>query len=62
MLIFGSFKYLYLLLLIPVFLIGYGIVRRLRAKKVRQFGDPALVEQLMPSRSRSKGWVRMALF
>jgi Ca-activated chloride channel family protein len=62
MLIFGSFKYLYLLLLIPVFLIGYGIVRRLRAKKVRQFGNPALVEQLMPSRSRSKGWVRMALF
>lgn len=62
MLIFGDWKYLYLLLLIPVFLIGYGIVRSLRAKKVKRFGDPALVEQLMPSRSRSKGWVRMALF
>ena len=62
MLIFGDWKYLYLLLLIPVFLIGYGIIRYFRAKKVRSFGDPALVEQLMPSRSRSKGWVRMAIF
>ena len=62
MLIFGDWKYLYLLLLIPVFLIGYGVIRSLRAKKVKKFGDPALVEQLMPSWSRSKGWVRMALF
>lgn len=62
MLIFGDWKYLYLLLLIPVFLIGYGIIRRIRAARVRRFGDPALVEQLMPSRSRSKGWVRMAIF
>lgn len=62
MLIFGDWKYLYLLLLIPVFLIGYGILRHLRSRKVRSFGDPALVEQLMPSRSRSKGWVRMAIF
>ena len=62
MLIFGDWKYLYLLLLIPVFLIGYGVIRSLRAKKVKKFGDTALVEQLMPSWSRSKGWVRMALF
>ena len=62
MLIFGDWKYLYLLLLIPVFLIGYGVLRYLRARKVKEFGDPALVEQLMPSRSRSKGWVRMAIY
>lgn len=62
MLIFGDWKYLYLLLLIPVFLIGYGVIRRIRAARVKRFGDPALVEQLMPSRSRSKGWVRMAIF
>ncbi|MBQ6199237.1 MAG: VWA domain-containing protein [Bacteroidales bacterium] len=62
MLIFGDWKYLYLLLLIPVFLIGYGVLRRIRAARVKRFGDPALVEQLMPSRSRSKGWVRMAIF
>ena len=62
MLIFGDWKFLYLLLLVPVFLIGYGVVRALRARRVQKFGDPALVEQLMPSRSRSKGWVRMVLF
>jgi len=62
MLIFGDWKFLYLLLLVPVFLIGYGVIRALHARRVRKFGDPALVEQLMPSRSRSKGWVRMVLF
>lgn len=62
MLIFGDWKFLYLLVLIPIFLIGYGVLRALRARRVKKFGDPALVEQLMPSRSRSKGWVRMVLF
>ena len=62
MLIFGDWKFLYLLLLVPVFLIGYGVLRAMRNRRVKKFGDPALVEQLMPSRSRSKGWVRMVLF
>lgn len=62
MLIFGDWKFLYLLLLVPVFLIEYGVLRALRARRVKKFGDPALVEQLMPSRSRSKGWVRTVLF
>ena len=62
MLIFGDWKFLYLLLLVPVFLIGYGVLRASRNRRVKKFGDPALVEQLMPSRSRSKGWVRMVLF
>ena len=62
MLIFGDWKFLYLLLLVPVFLIGYGVLRALRNRRVKKFGDSALVEQLMPSRSRSKGWVRMVLF
>ena len=62
MLIFGDWEFLYLLLLVPVFLIGYGVLRALRGRRVKQLGDPALVEQLMPSRSRSKGWVRMVLF
>lgn len=62
MLIFGDWKFLYLLLLVPVFLLGYGVLRAMRNRRVKKFGDPALVEQLMPSRSRSKGWVRMVLF
>ena len=62
MLLFADSQYLYLLLLIPLFLLGYGVLRYLRSRRVKAFGDPALVETLMPSRSRSKGWVRMALF
>jgi len=62
MLLFADSQYLYLLLLIPLFLLGYGVLRYLRSRRVKAFGDPALVEALMPSRSRSKGWVRMALF
>ena len=62
MLLFADYKYLYLLLLIPLFLVGYALLRWLRSRRVKAFGDPALVNALMPSRSRSKGWVRMVLF
>ena len=62
MLIFGDYKFLYLLLLIPVFIIGYGVVRYFMKRRVRKFGDPDLVNALMPSWSRSKGWVKAVLF
>jgi len=62
MLLFAEYRYLYLLLLIPVFLVGYALLRWFRRRRVKAFGDPELVEALMPSRSRSKGWVRMVLF
>ena len=50
------------MLLVPVFLIGYGVVRTMRGRRVSKFGDPVLVSELMPSYSRAKGWVRMSLF
>ena len=62
MLMFADYKFLYLLLLIPVVLLGYAVLRYLRGRRVKAFGDPALTEALMPSRSRSKGWVRMAFW
>ena len=62
MLLFADYNYLYLLLLIPVFLLGYALLRWLRNRRVKAFGEPELVNALMPSRSRSKGWVRMVLF
>ena len=62
MLMFANYEYLYLLFLVPVFILGYGVLRLLRARKVKAFGDPALVELLMPSWSRSKGWVKVVLF
>ena len=61
MLLFAASRYLYLLLLVPLIPLLYGLLRGLRGRRVKAFGDPALVEALMPSRSRSKGWVRVSL-
>ena len=62
MLMFAAHKYLYLLLLVPVILLGYAFLRWMRSRRVKAFGDAELVEALMPSRSRSKGWVKAVLF
>ena len=62
MLMFANPVYLYLLLLVPLFLLGYGMLRYFRALRIKAFGDPALVNALMPSWSRSKGWVKAVLF
>ena len=62
MLIFAKETYLLLLLLIPFLLVGYALLRRLRLRRIRRFGDEALVRDLMPSWSGAKGWVRMILF
>ena len=62
MLMFANSRFLYLLLLVPVFLLGYGLMRFFRARRVKAYGDPSLVEALMPSWSRSKGWVKAVLF
>lgn len=55
-------RFLWLLLLVPVLLIVYGISRHLRSRAVLRFGEPSLVRQLMPSWSSAKGWWRMVLF
>ena len=60
--IFAEPKYLFLILLIPVFLVIQAVVLKLRKRKIRKFGDEELVEQLMPSYSRAKVWLRMSLF
>ena len=62
MLMFAEYKFLYLLILIPIILVGYGILRYLRGKRVKALGDEALVRELMPSASRAKGWVRVSFF
>ena len=55
-------EFLWLLLLSPVLLIVYGIVRHNRGKAVARFGNPWLVRQLMPSWSSAKGWWHIVLF
>ena len=59
---FANETYLWLLLLVPLFPVTYAIVRRMRRRRIRKFGDEQLVNQLMPSWSGAKGWVRVILF
>lgn len=62
MIIFARFDFLLLLLLVPIFFVAYGVVRRLRRRSIKTIGDEELVARLMPSWSGAKGWVRMTFF
>lgn len=62
MLNFGQPEYLYLLIAVPFFFAVYGFMRYMRRRRIRKFGDPRLVDSLMPSFSVSRGWIRLALF
>ncbi|MBQ9311044.1 MAG: VWA domain-containing protein [Bacteroidales bacterium] len=62
MLIFANVGYLRLLLLVPLLPLLYAFVLWMRRRRIRRFGDEALVRQLMPSWSLAKGWVRLVLF
>ena len=62
MILFAQYKFLLLLLLVPVILIAHGVKMRMRRKRIERFGDAALVEELMPSWSVAKGWLRTVLY
>ena len=59
---FANYQYLWLLLLVPVFPFAYAVIRTLRRRRIRKFGDERLVGELMPSWSGAKGWIRVVLF
>ena len=61
MIIFAAPHYLLLLLLIPFFFLGMGLWLWGRRRRLRRFGDEALVNELMPSWSHGKLWVRTVL-
>ena len=61
MIIFAAPHYLLLLLLIPFFFLGMGLWLWGRRRRLRRFGDEALVNEMMPSWSRGKLWVRTVL-
>ena len=62
MIIFAHSQYLLLLLLIPFFFLGMALWMGARRRCLRKLGDEALVNELMPSWSRSKRWVRAVLY
>ena len=59
---FAQSQYLLLILLIPVFFLIQTLVLKMRARRIRKFGDVQLVKQLMPSYSKSRVWVKLSLF
>ena len=62
MIYFAQSQYLLLILLAPVIFIAYAVLMKVRSKRLSKFGDEKLVKELMPSYSKSKGWVRTILF
>ena len=46
---FAHAQYLLLLFLIPVFFLLQALVLNMRRRRIRKFGDEALVTRLMPS-------------
>ena len=62
MLVFASYRFLWLLLLVPLIPALYAVALAFRKRRIRRFGDPKMVAHLMPHYSRAKGWVRIILF
>ncbi len=55
-------QYLWLLSLVPVFFVVQALMLKLRRRRIRRFGDEALVNSLMPSYARGKVWLRLSMF
>jgi Ca-activated chloride channel family protein len=47
---------------VPFFFVIQAVVLKVRKKRIRKFGDEALVSRLMPSYSEGKTWIRLVLF
>lgn len=61
MISFANPQYLYLLAAVPVIALLYTLARINRRKKLRRFGRPAVIKDLMPEASRYTGWIKLAL-
>ena len=55
-------EYLLLLLLIPLFFVGFGWYLKRQKERVARLGDPELVTRLMPDVSTAKGWLKVTFF
>ena len=53
--------YLFLLLLIPLFFVGYALWLRRCKRLLARLGDPGLIEKLIPDASTGKGWLKITL-
>lgn len=54
--------YLYGLLLIPLFILLFWLMRRWRKNALQRFGEASLVKNLLPDASSNKPWIKFVLF
>jgi Ca-activated chloride channel family protein len=59
---FASPERLWLLVLVPLTLLGYWLLRLWATHKLRRFGDKRTLRELMPERSGVRGWIKVSLF
>ena len=58
---FDNIELLYFLLLIPLLIVGYILVIRHKRRQLETFGDPQLLDALMPNVSRVRPTIKFAL-
>ena len=58
----GCAEWLWLLLVCPVVLAIYWALTYLRRYKLRKFGNPETIRELMPNYSSGRGWLKVSLF
>ena len=59
---FANPQYLWLLVLVPVFLLLFGWMQRVRRKNLERFGAMETIRELMPEVSLGRVWLKMLLF
>jgi len=62
MLQFAQPQFLLLILVIPVLFVLYALMRRSRKKRIMRFGNAEIVNNLIPRASRSRGWIKLAIY
>lgn len=58
---FANIEYLWLLLLVPVFVVAYLLLIKRKQRQLKDFGDPALVAELMPNVSSFRPHIKFGL-
>jgi Ca-activated chloride channel family protein len=57
----AQIDYVWMLLLIPVLVVGYALFVRSKRKALSRFGDVQLMQPLMPLVSKRRGWLKIIL-
>ena len=58
---FAHIQFLWLLLVIPVLIVAYIVYTRYKRRQIELFGDPELVNELMPNASRIRPTVKFVI-